>query len=178
MFFRSVISSVLVLASLQFFGEEYIIGKAHIEPGIDVVFEAAPKDTIYPIGKFLEEDKTSIHIEALINWSDNAPAGSPIGGFIPYLEVMATIISDSDEVTKTMLVPHINNSDNLHYAQNVILPGNISKPYKIIFEILPPQEGQIGIHYDWNKSIGDYATATKFVYENLNLEKIVSLKRR
>jgi hypothetical protein len=38
MFFRSVISSVLVLASLQFFGEEYIIGKAHIEPGIDVVF--------------------------------------------------------------------------------------------------------------------------------------------
>lgn len=57
MFFRSVISSVLVLASLQFFGEEYIIGKAHIEPGIDVVFEAAPKDIIYPIGKFLEEDK-------------------------------------------------------------------------------------------------------------------------
>ena len=38
MFFRSGISSVLVLASLQFFGEEYIIGKAHIEPGIDVVF--------------------------------------------------------------------------------------------------------------------------------------------
>ena len=178
MFLRSVISSIVFLASLQVFSEEYIIGKAHIEPGINVVFEAAPKDTIYPKGMFLEEDKTSIHIEALINWSNNAPAGSPIGGFVPYLEVMATIISDSDEVTKTMLVPHINNSDNLHYAQNIVLPGNISKPYKIIFEILPPKEGQIGIHYDWNKSIGKYATQTKFVYENLNLERIVSLKRR
>ena len=67
--------------------EEMIFGKEVLENGIVVIFEAAPKDKIYPENFFLEEDETDIHIEMLMNWTDESPEGSPVGGFIPYLDV-------------------------------------------------------------------------------------------
>ena len=37
---------LLLISSLS--AEEMIIGKEMIKPGIDITFEAAPKDTIHP----------------------------------------------------------------------------------------------------------------------------------
>ena len=42
---------------------EMIFGKETLSNGINVVFEAAPKDIIYPEKYFLKEKNTDIHIE-------------------------------------------------------------------------------------------------------------------
>ena len=47
---------LLLISSLS--AEEMIIGKEIIKPGIDVTFEAAPKDTIHPKGMHLKENVT------------------------------------------------------------------------------------------------------------------------
>ena len=39
-----------------------IIGTEVIDPGITFVFEAAPKDVIYPETNHLSEDETDLHI--------------------------------------------------------------------------------------------------------------------
>ena len=67
--------------------EEMIFGEEMLQNGIKVTFEAAPKDTVYPEGYFLKENETDIHIEMLMNWTNESPEGSPSGGFIPYLNV-------------------------------------------------------------------------------------------
>ena len=70
---------------------EMIIGKEKIEPGINIIFEGAIKDDVAPPDFFLSESGTDVHLEALINWSNDAPSGSPKGGFIPYLNVDAHV---------------------------------------------------------------------------------------
>ena len=56
---------VFLISSFGLSAEEMIIGKEKILPGIDITFEAAPKDKIFPEGVYLEENKTDIHIEML-----------------------------------------------------------------------------------------------------------------
>ena len=51
------------------YSNEMIIGKETIEPGIDIIFEAAIKDEIKPKKYFLDQDSTDLHIEVLINWN-------------------------------------------------------------------------------------------------------------
>ena len=41
---------LLTLGSLNTGAAEMIIGRETISPGIDLVFEGAPKDTVLPIG--------------------------------------------------------------------------------------------------------------------------------
>jgi hypothetical protein len=50
----------------------------------------------------------------LANWSNEAPEGSPIGGFVAYLRVFASIASISGKSIRIELTPHLNMSDNLH----------------------------------------------------------------
>ena len=169
-----VFNSFLISSSLL--SEELIIGIEKIDPGINLVFEAAPKDIVFPEESYLLEKETDIHIEVLANWSKDAPSGAPIGGFVAYLEVYANIISDKGDSLKIKLTPHLNMSDNLHYAQNIKLPGNIDDIYTVRFEILPPNN--LGVHYDWKKSVGSYISKNIFEYENLNFKAISKTSRR
>ena len=145
---------------------EMIIGKETIANGIDIVFEAAPKDIIFPRKYFLNEDETDIHIEMLINWAPRTLTGSPIGGFIPYLKVYAEIQNSEGELSNTELTPHLNISDNFHYAQNIQLPGKISDLYDLKITIIPPKNNELGIHYDWNEKYGVLLEKQTFIYND------------
>ena len=114
----------------------------------------------------------------LANWSDSAPEGSPLGGFVAYLNVFVVIKSASGEISRVQLTPHLNLSDNLHYAQNIKLPGTIDELYDISFNIYPPLTNKIGIHYDWKEMIGEYIPESSFNYKNLNFKSIALSKRR
>ena len=169
--------SMTLFASITLISEEMIIGKEKIMPGIILIFEAAPKDIILPEGSYLSEKETNIHIEMLANWSSDAPKGSPEGGFVPYLKTSVTIKNSSGIKLKVDLTPHLNLTDNLHYAQNIKLPGSINDTYEVIFEISPP-ENNLGIHFDWNQAIGKYTNTNKFVYRDLNFKNIALATRR
>ena len=173
----SILILIAFLVSFSLLSEEMIIGKESISPGINIVFEAAPKDTVFPLDSFLSESETDIHIEMLANWSEDAPEGSPVGGFIAYLDVFAIISNDLGDNLKVNLSPHLNLSDNFHYAQNIKLPGSIDDTYEITFEIYPPKD-TLGIHYDWKNSIGSFLPINKFTYKNLNFKKISLMTRR
>ena len=155
-----------------------IIGRETISPGVNVVFEGAPKDIVHPENYFLNETDTDIHIEMLANWSDEAPEGSPLGGFVAYLGVSAVIESANGKINHVQLTPHLNMSDNLHYAQNIKLPGNLDELYSITFTIYPALENKIGIHYDWDKMVGKYVQQSTFTYENLDFKDIALSTRR
>ena len=169
---------ILVLFLGPLSGEEMVIGKKSISPGIEFIFEAAPKDTIFPNSLYLSENETDIHIEMLINWSDKSPPGSPNGGFIPYLDVSATIQNSKGKVINVKLTPHLNISDNLHYAQNIQLPGSIDDLYDVTIYINPPKEGELGIHYDWKEKYGFLLKQNKFEYKSLSFKEIALKSRR
>ena len=158
--------------------DEMVFGEETISPGLKVIFEAAPKDTIFPSEYYLTESDTDIHIEMLINWSDESPAGSPVGGFIPYLDVTATIVAKNGNLEIAKLTPHINIIDNFHYAQNIKLPGAIDEIYKITIIIDPPSDGELGIHYDWKEKYGSLLDQKVFTYTNLSFEEIALKSRR
>ena len=52
---------------------EMVIGEATINPGIHLTFEGAIKDDVAPLGVFLAENETDVHIEMLAHWSEDAP---------------------------------------------------------------------------------------------------------
>jgi hypothetical protein len=158
--------------------DEMVFGEETISPGLKVIFEAAPKDTIFPSEYYLTESDTDIHIEMLINWSDESPAGSPVGGFIPYLDVTATIVAKNGNLEIAKLTPHINIIDNFHYAQNIKLPGAIDETYKVTIVIDPPSDGKLGIHYDWKEKYGFLIKQSKFEYKNLSFREIALQSRR
>ena len=116
---------------------ETFLGIKEVNPGISLTFEIAAKDTILPAPFYLPEKDTDIHVEVLAVWSDSAPAGSMVGGFVAYLTVVGEI--ENQNTGKTLdfeLTPHINLSDNLHYAQNIKLPGDLSDLYNLSFKII------------------------------------------
>jgi hypothetical protein len=159
---------------------EMIIGEATIDPGIHLIFECGIRDDIAPNGFFLAENETDVHIEMLANWSENAPKGSVPGGHVAYLKVSVLIKNEiTKTITKANLVPHLNLSDNLHYAQNIKLPGNIDDKYTLKFIIEPPVDGLLGIHYDWRQHVGQTLSSTEsYTFDGLNFSKIVMAKRR
>ena len=112
---------------------ELIIGKERVKPGIIFIFEGAIKDHITPISMHLSESLTNVHIEARVNWgSDNIPNGAPSEGFVPYLNITATITNqNSGLLTFIDLKPHVNLVDNFHYARNISLPGKINELYTV-----------------------------------------------
>ena len=137
--------------------QELIIGEERIEPGIVVIFEGAIKDMIMPSSTNLNENLTDIHIEARVNWDvDNIPEGTPKGGFVPYLHINA-LITNQKTGLKTFidLIPHINLSDNFHYARNISLPGKIDDLYSVKYTISPPSKYDVSLHMDWKKEIGN-----------------------
>ncbi len=159
---------------------EMVIGESSMDPGIILIFEGGIKDDIQPAKYYLEEKSTDVHLEVLANWSETAPSGSPLGGHVAYLEVTAEIINEqTKESSSVELTPHLNMSDNLHYAQNVRLPGKVNETYTIIFNISKPKPGNMGMHFDWRNQVAKTLTpGGRFEFNNLDFEEIALSTRR
>lgn len=171
---------ILVLFQNHEIQAEMIIGTGSIEPGVDLIFEGGVKDEIMPEEYYLSENETDVHIEVLANWSSDAPKGSPEGGHVAYLNVTAVLINETTGSSDThKLTPHVNMSDNLHYAKNIKLPGKIDEPYTVIFEIRPPKNDELGMHYDWRYTVDkELIVAERFEFNNLDFKEIAISKRR
>lgn len=171
---------ILVLFQNHEIQAEMIIGTGSIEPGVDLIFEGGVKDEIMPEEYYLSENETDVHIEVLANWSSDAPKGSPEGGHVAYLNITAVLINETTGSSDThKLTPHVNMSDNLHYAKNIKLPGKIDESYTVIFEILPPKNDQLGMHYDWRYTVDkELIVAERFEFNNLDFKEIAISKRR
>ncbi len=175
---NKILVFLLIIFFVPLFSEEMIIGKKTIQPGIELIFEAAPKDIIFPKGLYLAEKDTDIHIEMLAKWTDENIASAPAESFVAYLNVSAEIKSKNGPTKKIKLTPHLNLIDNFHYAQNVKLPGRINDLYDITFTISPPKKEILGIHYDWNSKFGGLMKKISFTFKNLDFEKIALKSRR
>ena len=159
---------------------EMVIGESSMDPGIILIFEGGIKDDIQPAKYYLEEKSTDVHLEVLANWSETAPSGSPLGGHVAYLEVTAEIINEqTKESSSVELTPHLNISDNLHYAKNVRLPGKVNETYTVIFKISEPKSGNMGMHFDWRNQVAKTLTpGGRFEFNNLDFEEIALSTRR
>ena len=177
--FNYFIMSIVSLSSAPLFAEK-ILGSITIEPGIELTFEAAARDKIVPEKFYLSEKETDVHIEVLATWSDRAPPGARKGGHVAYLEVNVSVENDqSKENLLFELSPHLNLSDNLHYAQNIRLPGKSESTYTLVFKISPPAAGVLGIHADWVEAYGQTISEPKtMTFPNLDLEEVVQARRR
>ena len=171
---------ILVLFQNHEIQAEMIIGTGSIEPGVDLIFEGGVKDEIMPEEYYLSENETDVHIEVLANWSSDAPKGSPEGGHVAYLNITAVLINETTGSSDThKLTPHVNMSDNLHYAKNIKLPGKIDELYTVIFEIHPPKNDELGMHYDWRYTVDKVLiVAERFEFNNLDFKEIAISKRR
>ena len=171
---------ILVLFQNHEIQAEMIIGTGSIEPGVDLIFEGGVKDEIMPEEYYLSENETDVHIEVLANWSSDAPKGSPEGGHVAYLNITAVLINETTGSSDThKLTPHVNMSDNLHYAKNIKLPGKIDELYTVIFEIHPPKNDELGMHYDWRYTVDkELIVAERFEFNNLDFKEIAISKRR
>ena len=171
---------ILVLFQNHEIQAEMIIGTGSIEPGVDLIFEGGVKDEIMPEKYYLSENETDVHIEVLANWSSDAPKGSPEGGHVAYLNITAVLINETTGSSDThKLTPHVNMSDNLHYAKNIKLPGKIDESYTVIFEIRPPKNDELGMHYDWRYTVDkELIVAERFEFNNLDFKEIAISKRR
>jgi len=77
------------------------------------------------------------------------------------------------------LTPHLNMSDNIHYAQNIKLPGAVNDKYTVRFVIKSPKLGVIGMHFDWRNEVSDViSSGGTFTFTNLNFKEIANSKRR
>ena len=175
---KHLLQLTLIFLSINILTEEMIIGSEIIDPGIKIVFEAAPKDIVFPEKFYLPESETDIHIEMLANWSEDNIVSAPSGGFVAYLKVKAIVANEKGAIIETDLTPHLNLVDNLHYAQNIKLPGSIKDFYDVTFIIEPPESEFFGIHYDWHEKFGGLIEESSFTYKNLNFEQIALKQRR
>ena len=174
----------LIVAFVVFnnlYSQELVIGEERVEPGIVFIFEGAIKDIVYPKSINLDENQTNVHIEARVNWDLNdVPKGTPVGGFVPYLKINATV---TNRITgfKTFvdLIPHINLVDNFHYARNISLPGKIEDLYDVEFNVNPPGEYELSFHKDWTKDISSILfEKKKFNYKKISFTDIANASRR
>ena len=160
--------------------EELIIGKGNLSNDINIVFEAAPKDTLYNNAReVLSEKETDIHIESLVNWNNDIDiSGQLPEAFIPYLIIISEITNENTKEKSTVeLTPHINLSDGFHYAENIKLPGLRSDTYKIKFTV-SIDEKKLTYHNDW-KDLYSYPLfdEKEFEYSNLDFEKMAEAVR-
>ena len=134
-----------------------------------------------PSSSNLNENLTDVHIEARVNWdTDNIPNGTPKGGFVPYLHINA-LITNQKTGLKTFidLIPHINLSDNFHYARNVSLRRkNRGFIYCKIYYI-SAFKYDVSLHMDWKNEIGNsfFETVT-YNYKDVQFEEIAKASRR
>ena len=160
---------------------ELVIGEERIEPGIVFIFEGAIKDHIMPAMMHLSEKETNIHIEARVNWDvKDVPAGTPTGGFIPYLHISAKVINEKTGLSTFIdLVPHINLIDNFHYARNISLPGSITDTYTVRFNIVKPTGIDLALHKDWLDTYGEsLINNNSFIYKGVDFEEVAKANRR
>jgi hypothetical protein len=161
--------------------QESVFGTEVVEPGIEFTFIAAPTDAVRPTPQHLPEAQTDIHLEVLAGWTEaiSDEVGAPAGGFVPYLHLFATVVNEeTGQRQKVSLVPHINRSDNAHYARNVALPGAPDDPYTVTFSVNPPQQFELATHRDWREAYGDTLfEPTTVTYEGLQLEEVAAATR-
>lgn len=180
----TLLAVALLLLTAPAHGQEMILGQETVGPGIQLVFEAAPKDDVTPYDQNLAEDKTDVHIEVLTSWSEDpdvaVPEGVVRGGFVGYLHFFATITNASTGATeKVELIPHVTLGDAMHYARNVSLPGAPTDPYTVTFDVQPPAEHELAFHKSWRDAHGTpLFEATTFTYENLDFEAMAAATRR
>lgn len=186
----SRIASALVGVLLLWVGttpaqaQEMIIGEETIGPGIQLVFEGAPKDDVTPYAQNLAESKTDVHIEVLAGWSTDesveVPEGAIRGGFVAYMHIFATITNEETGAAETHeLIPHVTLGDAQHYARNISLPGDRDDPYTVSFEVRPPQETELAFHKSWRDAHGTPLFETQtFTYEDLDFAEIAAAMRR
>jgi hypothetical protein len=181
LFSKLLVSGLLVSVSIFVHAEELIVGKENLNKNISIIFEAAPKDTLYNNAReVLPEEKTDIHIEALVNWNDNIEISGQIpNSFIPYLVITSEIINENtNEKSVTQLMPHINLSDGFHYAENIKLPGLRTHKYTVKF-IISIDEKNITYHHDWKK-LYSYPLFDKkvFSYTNQDFKEVSEAVRK
>lgn len=148
----------LLMPSHSAHAQEQVFGDETVGPGVKLTFIAAPQDAVNPAAKHLSEAETDIHLEVLAGWTEEASSevGAPAGGFVPYLHIFARVTNEkTGQAQKVSLVPHINRSDNAHYARNVALPGAHDDPYTIEFSVHPPEKFELATHRDWRKAYGE-----------------------
>ena len=181
---KKLIVAPILLISILLFGvnekPELVIGEERLEPGIVFIFEGAIKDDIMPGMMHLSEKETNIHIEARVNWDvKDVPAGTPTGGFIPYLHISAKLINEKTGLSTFIdLVPHINLIDNFHYARNISLPGSITDTYTVRFNIVKPTGIDLALHKDWLDTYGEsLINNNSFVYKGVDFEEVAKADR-
>lgn len=161
--------------------QEKMFGTEVVEPGVEFTFLAAPKDDVNPQAQNLAENQTDIHLEVLAAWTAEASTslGAAEGGFVPYLHLFAHVMNEETGQTKKVsLVPHINTSDNAHYARNIALPGAADDPYTVTFSVNPPGEYELATHRDWRTQVGDrLLEPATFTYDGLQLEAVAQATR-
>jgi len=181
---RLLLSLLVVGFSLQgpaAHAQEQVFGEEVLGPGAKITFLVAPSGDVEPGAQNLSEARSDLHLEVLAGWTEEASedVGAPTGGFVPYLHLFATVENeDTGQVKKVTLVPHVNQSDNFHYARNIALPGGPDDPYTVIFEVHPPQTFNLATHADWRAAYGNrlFPPAT-VTYKNLQLGEIVRATR-
>jgi len=76
------------------------------------------------------------------------------------------------------LYPHLNLTDNFHYARNIALPGSKNDFYKVEFLVNSPSKFDLFYHNDWSLGYGLKLIEDKiFIYENINFSKIANSTR-
>tara|TARA_B100000795_G_C22761058_1_gene423615 strand:+ start:400 stop:954 length:555 start_codon:yes stop_codon:yes gene_type:complete len=181
---KNLFLALIMLLPLAIFSQEekpeLVIGTERLEPGIVFIFEGAIKDHIMPVGLNLSENETNVHIEARVNWDiKNIPSGTPPGGFVPYLHISAQIINENTGLrTFIDLIPHINLTDNFHYARNISLPGLIDDLYTVKFNIIQPTSIDLAVHKDWFKKYGNSLLENEsFHYNKVNFKEVANANR-
>ena len=161
--------------------QEKVFGEEVLGPGVEITFLVAPSGDVEPKAQNLSEARSDLHLEVLAGWTEDAgdEVGAPAGGFVPYLHLFATVTNEkTGQVKEASLVPHVNQTDNVHYARNIALPGSPDDPYTVVFEVHPPQQLELATHRDWRTAYGNrlFPPAT-VTYKNLQLEEIVRTTR-
>ncbi len=180
----STVLLLLMVLCVPAHAQEMIIGEAAIEPGIQLVFEGAPKDDVTPHDQNLAENKTDVHLEVLTTWTTDesveVPEGVKRGGFVAYLHFFATITNEETGATETVtLIPHVTLGDAMHYARNVSLPGSPTDAYTVTFDVRPPEETELAFHKSWRDAHGTpLFEAQSFTYEGLDFEEMAAATRR
>ena len=92
---------------------------------IRVILEVAPPDEVTATPPTIPRDQAHIHLEAQIRYLQDVLGGRVANEYVPYLDVQAHIVNDvTGEVLDITLRPHVGIVEGLHYAANVILPGD------------------------------------------------------
>jgi len=182
---RSVLALLLLVGTFvhipSVHAQEQVFGEEVLGPGVKITFLVAPAGDVEPMAQNLTEARSDLHLEVLSGWTEEMSdeVGAPAGGFVPHVRLFATVENESTgEVTKASLVPHVNQSDNFHYARNISLPGAPDDPYTVVFEVHPPQALEVATHSDWRTAYGNrlFPPAT-VTYKNLQFEEIVQATR-